>query len=257
MKYYVVADVHGFYSELYQALSEKGYFNDNVPHKLILCGDLFDRGKEAVKLQRFLGDLYARGELILIRGNHEDLMEDLVERAGYWLTDAVAYSHHWSNGTVDTLLQLTGLSLYEASLFPARTRNIMLQTPFFRTFLPVMRDYFETEHYIFTHGWLPCTTYGEWDRQYFLREDWRTADREAWNRARWYNGIDAAACGAVTDKTVVCGHFHTSYGHAVYEGEGTEFGDDADFSPYRAKGILAIDGCTAYSKKVNCIVLQD
>ena len=50
MKYYVVSDVHGFYTELQEALKEKGFFEDTVEHKLISCGDLFDRGREALKL---------------------------------------------------------------------------------------------------------------------------------------------------------------------------------------------------------------
>ena len=74
MKYYVVADVHGFFDELKLALTEKGFFTDTEPHKLIVCGDLFDRGKQATELQEFILDLLAKDEVILIRGNHEDLM---------------------------------------------------------------------------------------------------------------------------------------------------------------------------------------
>ena len=36
MKYYVVADVHGFYSLLRRTLEEKGFFTDEEPRKLIL-----------------------------------------------------------------------------------------------------------------------------------------------------------------------------------------------------------------------------
>ena len=42
MRYYVTADVHGYFSELMAALTEQGYFEDPQPHKLIVCGDLFD-----------------------------------------------------------------------------------------------------------------------------------------------------------------------------------------------------------------------
>ena len=41
------------------------------------------------------------------------------------------------------------------------------------------------------------------------------------------------------------------------EGACSEFGKDSDFSPFYADGIIAIDGCTAFSGKVNCIVLED
>ena len=79
MRYYVVADVHGFYTELIAALTEKGFFEDKEPHKLIVCGDLFDRGPEPKELQKFIVDLLDKDEVILIRGNHEDLMEDIEE----------------------------------------------------------------------------------------------------------------------------------------------------------------------------------
>ena len=59
------------------------------------------------------------------------------------------------------------------------------------------------------------------------------------------------------EKTILCGHWHTSYGHSKYEGRGSEFGLDADFSPYVSSGIIALDACTAFSKKVNMIVVED
>ena len=52
-------------------------------------------------------------------------------------------------------------------------------------------------------------------------------------------------------------HWHTSYGHSKYEHKGTEFGEDADFSPYYGPGIIAIDACTAFSGKGNCLVIED
>lgn len=65
-----------------------------------------------------------------------------------------------------------------------------------------------------------------------------------------------ASLTADLEKTVVCGHRNASYGHAVLDGNGTEFEEDADFSPYYGKKVIAIDACTAYSGKVNCIVLE-
>ena len=58
-------------------------------------------------------------------------------------------------------------------------------------------------------------------------------------------------------KTIVCGHRHASYGHSKLEGMGTEFGKDADFSPYIAPGIIALDACTAHSGIVNRIIVED
>ena len=86
--------------------------------------------------------------------------------------------------------------------------------------------------------------------------DWRKASSESWREARWINGMDAAR-SCREDKTILCGHFHCSYGHAVYEHRGSEFGPDADFSPYRGPGMIALDACTAYSGRVNVVVLRD
>ena len=68
-----------------------------------------------------------------------------------------------------------------------------------------------------------------------------------------------AAHGGVTEpgKTIVCGHWHCSFGHAHYEGRGGEFDDDSDLTPYYGDGIIALDACTPVSGRVNCIVVRD
>lgn len=260
MRYYVVADVHGYYTELEKALKSEGFFDCAEQKKLIVCGDLFDRGREAVKLQKFILELMDRNEVVLIRGNHEDLAVKFVEEADYIMDEGIVYTHHWSNGTVKTILQLTDMGITDAMLMPKKMRIRAENTPFFKKIMPAMLNYFETENYIFVHGWIPCNTIGEQYRPigYNFRPDWREASDLEWETARWYNGMAAAADG-VTEKgkTIVCGHWHCSFGHAVIEGKSAEFGDEADFSPYRNDGIIAIDACTAVSKKVNCIVIDD
>ena len=57
MKIYAVADTHGFYSELIKALTKAGWFEDNGPKLLVVCGDMMDRGREAQKMQAFMMDL--------------------------------------------------------------------------------------------------------------------------------------------------------------------------------------------------------
>ncbi|MBR4800531.1 MAG: metallophosphoesterase [Clostridia bacterium] len=256
MKYYVVADPHGFYSELVSALDEKGYFDDHTPHKLIICGDLLDRGSEALKMQKFVFDLLAKDEVILIRGNHEDLMLSLIDD---WDDHSFERRHHLHNGTVDTVLQMSG----ESSVTPEngdRILKIARSSAFVNQIIPQTIDYFETERYIFVHGWIPCVRTQLTYSTYFNKkiEDWRNAGREDWTEARWINGMDAWMQGVrERDKTIVCGHFHCSYGHANIEHRGSEFGEDADFSPFVADGILAIDACTAVSGKVNCVVIED
>ena len=253
MKYYIVSDTHGYYTELVEALTNKGFFNDTEPHKLILCGDAFDRGGEAVKLQNFLVELLRKDELIYIKGNHEDLMEELLNTLGNPLVVKGllwGYSKHIHNGTFDTAIQLlSNKNLIESFCINSKPFvNDIKESPMYKKLFPSMVDYFETENYIFVHGWIPCTP------------KWRKASKEKWDEARWLNGIEMA-CGKgiiEPDKTIVCGHFHASYGHSKYGlYETSEFGKDAVFEPFYSKGIIAIDACTAHTGKVNCIVIED
>ena len=70
--------------------------------------------------------------------------------------------------------------------------------------------------------------------------------------------MEAAHCGVIEEgKTIVCGHWHCSYGHSQYEDDGGEFDNNPNFKPYYGNGVIAIDGCTAFTGKVNCIVIDD
>ena len=249
MKYYVISDIHGFYTLLRNTLRDAGYHDDPEEKKLLLLGDLFDRGTEAVALQDYILELMREKRVILIKGNHEDLFQDLVTK-----DRGRPLRHHLHNGTYGTLEQLTGLSAgysWRANMELARAGR---ETPLYKEIIPSMRDYFETKNYIFTHAWIPCESfYGG----LVYDANWREAGQTAWREARWTNPMDAVRTVRAEHKTVVCGHFHCSYGHARYEGKGSEFGEDADFSPYSAPGIIAIDACTAYSGRMNCVIIQD
>ena len=74
---------------------------ETEPQKLLICGDLFDRGAEALQLQKFILDLMDQDEVILIRGNHEDL---LLQPLGGWKRQSYYARHHLANRTVDTVL---------------------------------------------------------------------------------------------------------------------------------------------------------
>ena len=249
MKYYVLSDLHGFCTLFKKKLREAGYYEDKEEKRLVLLGDLFDRGEEAVEMQDYLKELMCEGKTILIRGNHEDLFCDLVT-----CDRGKPLQHHLHNGTYDTLRQLTGIRAgysWSANLRLARAGQ---QTTLYKEIIPSMLDYYETKSYIFTHAWVPCE---RWQEGLLYDENWRKADAFAWREARWTNSMDAVQTARVENKTVVCGHFHCSYGHYRYEKTGSEFGPDADFTPYIAPGIIAIDACTAYSGRMNCVVLRD
>jgi serine/threonine protein phosphatase 1 len=251
LKYYVTSDIHSFYSLFIEALQKAGYFEDEGEKKIIICGDLFDRGDESKELQQYVLNLLLKDQVILIKGNHEGLFEEFCT-----VDDGQAYDHHRRNGTYKTALSLTGLMLPLALSQPDLLADECKRTPYYTTIIPAMLDFYETEHYVFTHGWIPCFKKGNF--RYSYCGDWRNATHQSWAAARWMNGMDYANAG-VTEKgkTIVCGHRNTSYGHSKFEHKGSEFGENADFTPFVAAGIIALDACTAHSGMVNVKVIED
>lgn len=261
MKYYVIADIHGFYTYMKDALKAAGFFEETEPHKLIVCGDLLDRGAEAERVVDFMIDLMEEDRLIYILGNHEELliqcMQEISEGNTYEI--ACGMSHHYSNMTWDTLLQIADMTGIQALENDRELLHRVINSPLYKKLLPSCVDYHETPNYVFVHGWIPCHAEGpRYSAKYTYDPNWRDAD-EGWYYARWHNGMELACKHGILepDKTIVCGHWHTSYGHAKIEGKGSERGADADFSPFYAKGIIALDACAAASGRLNCIVIED
>ena len=239
MKYFVSGDIHGFYDEWQNALKDKGFNLDNPEHKIILCGDLFDRGSQPKEIIDFV--LKHKDKVILIRGNHEDLMEQMIERNSSDYGDLC-------NGTAQTIVDLYPewqISEFDLKKIAKATR---LQEA-----LDMCIDYYETKHYIFVHGWIPivehCCLYDS---------EWRTARKERWEKARWSNPVEMYRYAIYEpNKTIVCGHWHCSeLWHEQNPDKYEEFGDKANFEPFITKNMIAIDACTTYSHKVNVVVLE-
>ena len=140
MKYFVSADIHGFYTYWQEALNEKGFDIADPNHKIIICGDLFDRGNEAKEIIDFV--IKNKDKIIYIRGNHEDLMADMI------LYDTV-HDYDISNGTYNTLTSL-GYKIYD------RMKDIAIKSRL-RDVLDLSINYYETNKYIFVHSWIPIT----------------------------------------------------------------------------------------------------
>ena len=54
MKYFVSSDIHGHYDEWQLALNEAGFDFNNPNHKIVHCGDLFDRGRQPKQIIDFV-----------------------------------------------------------------------------------------------------------------------------------------------------------------------------------------------------------
>ena len=259
MKYFVVSDVHSYYSILKSTLDNKGFSIDE-DHILVLLGDAFDRGEETHETADFLMSLYDRNKLIYVLGNHEDLLVRCLQQLARGDDPiGIATSFHATNGTWKSLLALAGMTESQAISHPQMLVSNVMSSRVYRELISSGVDCFETDKYVFTHGFIPCKV-DETDllTTYSYRSDWRDASSDDWRRARWHNGVKIAMEHKilVPDKTVVCGHWHTSAFHSLYEKKGSEFGKDADFTPFYSESaaIIGIDACTAVSQTINCLV---
>lgn len=246
-RFVVISDIHGFYDEMIDALN-KVNFNPETDH-LITCGDHWDRGSQPVEVMRYLMKLPHK---TLILGNHEELFQTCCQN-GYW------QSHDIHNGTFDSICELGGAGggrSFDECCIIAEQRA--------KPFLDSMVDYFETEHYVFVHSWIPVNcndglpAWYKRHRKYSKKEDWREAHHSEWENARWMNPLEMAMNGYGIEKTIVCGHWHCSAGWALKNKTFDEFGENACFDPYYYEDkLIMIDACTAHTGKVNVLVLED
>ncbi|MDO9179348.1 MAG: RNA ligase [Agitococcus sp.] len=84
----VIGDTHGLFDELKLLLSKAGWsiVNDRLlPHpqgrKLLLLGDLVDRGTQSVELVRFIKNAVDDGLAIALKGNHEAKLVRFIDTA--------------------------------------------------------------------------------------------------------------------------------------------------------------------------------
>ena len=269
MKYFCVSDVHGFYDELISALNAQGFDRNNPNHALVVCGDVFDRGSQPREMFNFLSSLDP-DRFVFIRGNHEDLLFDCVSELK---ARGQCDNHHFSNGTVRTLTDLADIGPYDFIMPSGINAMVAAASPVMEWINRVSVNYFEVGDYIFVHGWVPIKRkypkMSAWSISYTTADyevvpDWRNASDADWAKARWENGMGLWYGDlVVSGKTIVCGHWHTSFGHATiaeeypkeFPGKGSPIIPKL-FRPFVREGIIAIDGCTAYTGIVNCVVLE-
>lgn len=248
--YFVSSDVHGFFSEWQVALEANGFDKNNPEHIIILCGDLLDRGNETLKTLDFAYELFKENRFIFIRGNHEDLFVDMVKNKDIHPVDI-------QNGTYQTLTHL--------AKDPSLVLFNFLYDPRWDELLNYTVNFYETNKYVFVHAWIP--TLKDRSRPFYYKDlsalynpNWRNASANDWYEARWPNGMELWKKGIKEpNKTIVCGHWHCSWGWSHLKQDCQEFPQKNkpdwkdSFKPFADDGIIAIDACTAYSKIVNVL----
>ena len=235
---FTVSDIHGHYTALMKALEAAGFDQNNEDHIFVSCGDLFDRGRENAEVYDFVKSLPRK---ILIRGNHEDGLFRILKQ-GYLEED------EFVNETDITVLQLLGKEALDSAgkidvIAYAEKKDEIL------SFIGSMRDYYETDRYIFTHGWLPIAFAG---RRPAVDPLWREASEEEWQLSHTQEWQQLYSVGAVLEgKTIVCGH------RPAYMGYQFDYRREHDCNePFYGVGMIAIDPNVIRSGVVHVLILE-
>lgn len=128
--YLVVGDSHGYLNSLKAVKKISSAFN--LKHQLILLGDYIDRGPASLETLNFLKDWQATDpELVLLRGNHEQILIEALENPDLPFFYGKDYLFHDLINYSDS---------YKANIL---------------NFLKSLPIYLRTEHLLFVHGGIP------------------------------------------------------------------------------------------------------
>ena len=280
MKYFVVSDIHSDYTGLKTALKNAGFNKNNKNHTLIVLGDCFDRFSETVELYKFLTSI-PKKRCILIKGNHELLYEELLEKS-------FPESHDFSNHTVDTFCQIAG---YDPEILtPKYWRKFddvpherirqawqeilteVKQSPITAWLKSSRWKYWhEVGNYIFVHSFIPLKNldhmpaYYTYNRKFGYFKDWReTATNFELEDATWGCPYQQYIDGyfkeeAANGKILVCGHWVVTDFRQHINNKWSE-----DTSIYKFENIIGLDcgvwkyrDTKAYYHPQNVLVIND
>lgn len=242
MRYFITSDIHSYYSILKKELEKQGFDKDR--DTLITLGDNFDRGDESLEMYEFLSKL---PNVILVRGNHEDLLVDMVE-SGY------LKSYDFSNGTVKTVWDVCGYYPGKDELsWSIDPIEKIKNTEFYKWITSdIWVDKVEFNNLILTHATIPI-------KGRFL----------TFEEARWADPTIPE--NRIKDRILVCGHWFAWLARKKYD----EYIDEEDeeafllglklpktkmklfYEPYIDKDLIMIDACTPKSKKCNILIYDD
>lgn len=251
MTYFVFADPHGNYEALITAITEMGYDASNPQHQLIGCGDYFGRAarsnSDCVNIWQYLTSPHHANKPICIRGNHESILIDAIERRQLTETDIYNGEHN----TFASFLGRYPNQVKRDYYLQFDAAKVMIGFGFY-DWLKSLPWYFETEHYIFTHGFVPLQWFGKkWKLSDLCDWEWNTA---SWARTPDYI-LTLDQTHTKVDKTVVFGHWRAKELNERFAGKWEEV--DGDIYVDKERRLIGIDTTTALSYKVGCIVIED
>jgi len=232
MKYFVMSDLHGHYSIMKDVLMANSFDENNPEHKLILCGDMFDRGKESLEVYEYLKRLTEKEKAVVVLGNHDNFMIDFLTAQ-----ERVEFNCE-RNGLDETIKAFSRSAKYDFTVGQIKEykEEVLRDYPELLGWLQNLPLYFELENYIFVHAGFNTDI-----------EDWRqsTVREFTWTKKFHLDDFDTSHI----DKTIVCGHYRTSemdFLHRV-----------GKYGHYRKGNKIFIDANVEESQKLNILLLEE
>lgn len=256
---FVCSDIHGECNTFIRELRRNGFNENKYNHKLIVCGDIFDRGRENLDVFMLLKKLEDAGRAIILSGNHDKFLID------YLTGKSVSPFNYIHNGTDETLGSfLTQRYPFEMwctlndidkptqddfKEWIEHTRNVINESyPDLLPWLQSRPRYYETENYIFVHGAIDTDV-----------DDWKKPKKELYGLKGWdaLDFDDGSFFGKNinnTEKTVVIGHFGTKVLREMY---GYDFEKRPNEILKRKDGrIIAVDSTINSTRDLNVLKIE-
>jgi serine/threonine protein phosphatase 1 len=175
-----IGDIHGCLNLLKELVEDIIKFNP-ATDKLIVLGDTIDRGLNSKRVVLYLQSLKQKypNNIILLKGNHEDMAYHFLTEAEYVTDNRSLYAQMWlRNGGDETLSNFQSWDEAESLLLP---------------FIESLEIYYETDTHLFVHGGLPK---GETDARKV------PVEHLLWDRDWEYEGKKILVVGHVPCKQV-------------------------------------------------------
>ncbi len=159
-----IGDIHGCYDLLLDLVEQSIMFKPDED-RLVFLGDYLDRGANSKKVVDYVSALRKNypGQIILLKGNHEDLALRALQCTGDDENCTNAKLLWFLNGGKATIDSFQGLEEAGKTLIP---------------FIDSLELYHETDEYIFVHAGIP---HGK-------NPETASTDEILWDRSFSYNG---------------------------------------------------------------------
>ncbi|MDN6195420.1 MAG: metallophosphoesterase [Atopostipes suicloacalis] len=220
-KIFVLADIHGEFQlmeEMLENWREK-------KERLVILGDLADRGPNSKATIEWARQLANEKDAIIVKGNHDDMLEK------YLKEPEKNQLNYYMNGGAETLRSLLGdgLSLNKASEI---AKKIKKAYPWLLPFLESLPYFYEWEDYLLVHAGVDLTL-----------KSWKDSTKRdfIWIREGFYDQENT------TGKKIIFGHTVTSSLH----------NDFSNFDLWKSNdGLIGIDGGAVYGGQLNGLRLS-